>query len=108
MRICIICVGKLGEKWQKLACDEYLKRLGRFARIEMVELPDEPESDKPSPAMEKRAVDREAARILSAIKPADLVVGLFIDADAPDSIALSKKLAAWRDSSRRVVFVIGG
>ena len=108
MNALVLCVGKLKEDWQREACREYLKRLGRYGRFEVAEVDDCPEPAKPSPALEAQVREREAEGLLRQIKPADRVVALAIDGDAPDSVGLSKKLTAWAGDGRRVVFVIGG
>lgn len=108
MNALVLCVGKLKEDWQREACREYLKRLGRYGRFGMTEVDDCPEPSKPAPALKKQVLDREAEALLRQIKPADRVVALAIDGDAPDSVGLSRKLSAWAGDGRRVVFVIGG
>ena len=108
MRCIILCVGKLKEKWQVAACAEYLKRLSRYGSFEVVEVPDYPEPEKSSPALEMQLVEREGKGILAKIKPADYVVALCIDGSAPDSVALSKLTDAWAMAGARVVFTIGG
>ncbi|MEA4897938.1 MAG: 23S rRNA (pseudouridine(1915)-N(3))-methyltransferase RlmH [Christensenellaceae bacterium] len=108
MNALVLCVGKLKEDWQREACREYLKRLGRYGRFGMTEVDDCPEPAKPAPALKKQVLDREAEALLRQIKPADRVVALAIDGDAPDSVGLSRKLSAWAGDGRRVVFVIGG
>lgn len=104
----ILCVGKLKEKWQQQGCDEYLKRLSRYGRYEVVAVDDVKDPDKPSPALIRQAMDREGQALLRHIRPNDRVVCLCIVAEAPDSLALSEKLAAWSGDGRRNVFVIGG
>ena len=60
MAILIIGVGKLKEAWQRDACAEYMKRLKRFGPIEIKEIPDQPEPDKPSEALNLRAKEQTA------------------------------------------------
>ena len=104
----ILCVGKLKEKWQQAGCAEYLKRLSRYGRYEIVAVDDEREPEKPSAAQLNQIKDREGAALLRHVKPADRVIALCIQAPAPDSVALSKKLTGWAGDGRRNVFVIGG
>ena len=63
---------------------------------------------KPSEALIRQNLDREGAALLKHIRPGDRVICLCIRADAPDSVALSRKLTAWSGDGRRNVFVIGG
>ena len=104
----ILCVGRLKEKWQREGCDEYLKRLSRYGKYEIVAVDDEKDPDHASPAQLEQVKDREGQALLRHIRPTDRVICLCIKAEAPDSVALSKKLAAWSGDGRRNVFVIGG
>ncbi|MBQ6374639.1 MAG: 23S rRNA (pseudouridine(1915)-N(3))-methyltransferase RlmH [Clostridia bacterium] len=104
----ILCVGRLREKWQQQGCAEYLKRLSRYGRYEIVEVEDLPAPERASAAQLKQVVDREGQALLRQIKPADRVIALCIRADAPDSVKLSRILEGWSGDGRRNVFVIGG
>lgn len=108
MNAVILCVGKLKEKWQQGGCEEYLKRLTRYGKYEVVAVDDVREPDKPSEALNRQAMDKEAAALLKHIRPEDFVVCLCIQAAAPDSVALAKLTRSWAAAGRRVVFVIGG
>lgn len=104
----ILCVGKLKEKWQQDGCAEYLKRLSRYGKYEIVAVDDEREPDKPSPAQLRQIMEKEGGALLRHIRPNDRVIALCIRADAPDSVALSRLLSGWSGDGRRNVFVIGG
>ena len=108
MNAVILCVGKLKEKWQQGGCEEYLKRLTRYGKYEVVAVDDVREPDKPSEALTRQVMDKEAAALLKHIRPEDFVVCLCIQAAAPDSVALAKLTRSWAAAGRRVVFVIGG
>lgn len=108
MAILIIGVGKLKEAWQKDACAEYMKRLKRFGPIEIKEIPDQPEPDKPSEALNQRVKDAEGKEILAQIKPTDRVVALAINGKTYDSEGFAEKIAQWTGDGRRLVLVIGG
>ncbi|MBR1709310.1 MAG: 23S rRNA (pseudouridine(1915)-N(3))-methyltransferase RlmH [Clostridia bacterium] len=108
MNIAILCVGKLKERYWREAAAEYQKRLSRFGKIDVIELPDLPESSKPSPTEEQKIRVAEGRQILSKIRPDDLVVALMINGREMDSPTLAKELAGAIDSGRRLVFVIGG
>lgn len=108
MNAVILCVGKLKEKWQQGGCEEYLKRLTRYGKYEVVAVDDVREPDKPSDALNRQVMDKEAAALLKHIRPEDFVVCLCIQAAAPDSVALAKLTRSWAAAGRRVVFVIGG
>ena len=108
MNATILCVGKLKEKWQAEGCAEYLKRLSRYGHYEIVAVDDVREPDKPSEALYRQVIDREGQALLKHIHPGDRVVCLCIRADAPDSVALSRRLEGWSQDGRRLVLVIGG
>ena len=108
MNATILCVGKLKEKWQAEGCAEYLKRLSRYGKYEVVAVDDVREPDKPSEALYRQVMDKEGEALLKHIRPNDRVVCLCIRAEAPDSVALSKKLEDWAQDGRRLVLVIGG
>ena len=108
MNAVILCVGKLKEKWQQGGCEEYLKRLTRYGKYEVVAVDDVREPDKPYEALNRQVMDKEAAALLKHIRPEDFVVCLCIQAAAPDSVALAKLTRSWAAAGRRVVFVIGG
>ena len=108
MNATILCVGKLKEAWQRDGCAEYLKRLSRYGKYEIVAVDDEREPEHPSEALIRQIKDREGAALLRHIRPADRVICLCIRADAPDSVALSRRLTEWSGDGRRNVFVIGG
>ena len=104
----ILCVGKLREKWQRDGCEEYLKRLSRYGQYEIVAVDDEREPERPSDAQLEQIKEKEGAALLRHIRPGDRVIALCVVAEAPDSVALSKKLTAYSGDGRRNVFVIGG
>ena len=108
MRMTIIAVGKQKEKGFDLAAKEYLRRLTRYCKIELIELPDEKD---PGTASEKDMINTlnlEGDRILNRLKPQDYVVVLRINGKQQDSLTFSEQVREWRDQSVSIVFVIGG
>ena len=63
MNAAIVCVGKMKEKYWRDAAAEYEKRLSRFLRLEMIELPDLPEPVNSSPAIEAQIRQKEGVEI---------------------------------------------
>ena len=108
MNAAILCVGKLKESWQREGCAEYLKRLSRYGKYEIVQVDDQRESDNASPAQIRQIVDKEGQALLSRVKPNDRVVALCIQAKAPDSLELAEQVRRWSAGGQRVVFIIGG
>lgn len=108
MNVTIVCVGKLKERYWRDAAAEYAKRLSRYGKLEIVELPDMPEPDKPTPSEEQKIRAAEGAAILKKIRPEDFVIALMIEGREMDSVQLSRFLQGNYDTGKHVVFVIGG
>lgn len=108
MNAAILCVGKLKEKWQAEGAGEYLKRLSRYGKYEIIQIDDLREPENASPAQLRQIVEREGRSLLARIRPNDRVVAMCIRAKAPDSIEFSNILQEWSQDGRRTVFVIGG
>lgn len=104
----ILCVGRLKEKWQQQGCEEYLKRLSRYGKYEVVAVDDLPAPERASDAQIRQIMDREGQALLKHVRPTDRVIALCIRADAPDSVKLSRLLTGWMGDGQRNVFVIGG
>ena len=109
LSVTIACVGKLKEAYWRDACAEYVKRLGAFCRIQIVEVAEERLSDTPSAAQIEAAIDAEGQRLLSKIPASASVIALCIEGKQLSSEALSKQMTDWAvDGVSHVVFVIGG
>ena len=109
MKINIICVGKLKEKYLKDAIDEYSKRLKRFCTFSIIELPDEKISDNPSEAEERKVLKTEGEKILKAIQSDDYVFALCVEGKEISSEKFAKELSNLMLSGKSTVdFVIGG
>ena len=108
MSMALICMGRLKEKYWRDAASEYEKRLSRYTKFETIELPDLPEPQNSSPAIEQQIKEKEGVAILAKIRPDDAVIALCIDGKQLDSVQLSKKLTQIQDGGKRIVFVIGG
>ena len=104
----VIAVGKLREAYLSQAAAEYAKRLTRFAQLEIIEVPDEKEPDKSSPALEDRVKRTEGEKILKHIRPRDRVVALCIEGPRETSEQFSQRYKRWHEAPADTVFVIGG
>ncbi|MGT2911979.1 23S rRNA (pseudouridine(1915)-N(3))-methyltransferase RlmH [Streptococcus cameli] len=109
MKIKVITVGKLKEKYLKDGIAEYSKRLSRFTKLEMVELPDEKTPDNASDVENQRILEKEGNRILSKISDREFVIVLAIEGEQFPSETFSKiieetTIKGYSD----IVFVIGG
>lgn len=106
--ITIIAVGKLRDKGLSLLSQEYQKRLSRFCRLQIIEVADEQDPGDNSEKLAQKAITLEGERVLTKIKPQDVVVALCIDGQQVDSLALSRMVGDWHEASTSLVFVIGG
>lgn len=78
MRIQVICIGKLKEKYWTDAVNEYMKRLSKYCDIEILELKESRLPDKASAAQEAAVVEEEGKTILKNIKDGSYVITLEI------------------------------
>lgn len=97
----LICVGKIKEKFYREAISEYEKRLKKYTKLEIIEIPDF--SLTPSYNREK-----EGELILKQIKEKEYVITLAIEGNMLDSIGLSDKLQMIKLKTSTITFVIGG
>ena len=91
MKITCFAVGKIKEKYYTEAVKEYAKRLSRYCKLELIELPDEKTPDGASQAEEAAILEREGERILKALKEDAYVIALAIEGKALDSVEFSRK-----------------
>ena len=109
MKITILCVGKVKEKFYRDAIGEYQKRLSRYCKLEIVEVADEKTPDGASETVENQIKEKEGNRILSKIREEDYVIALAIDGKMQDSVKLSKNIQQLGVRGKSsIVFVIGG
>ena len=78
MKVTIVCVGKLKEKYWRDAIAEYSKRLSRYMKLEIIELADEKAPETMSPAQEAEVKEKEGQRILKNVKGDAFVVALAV------------------------------
>ena len=109
MKIKIVTVGKLKEKYLRDGIAEYSKRISRFATIEMLELADEKTPDRASDSENEKILNLEGNRILSKIGDREFVVVLAIEGKTLSSEEFSKQLEqASINGYSTLTFVIGG
>lgn len=95
----IICVGKIKEEFYREAVKEYVKRLSKYTKLDIIELNDENNGD---------ILKKESESILKNINDKDYVITLEIDGKELSSIELSKKIEETLIINSNIVFVIGG
>ncbi|GAA6311936.1 23S rRNA (pseudouridine(1915)-N(3))-methyltransferase RlmH [Intestinibacter bartlettii] len=109
MRINIVCVGKIKEKYLKLGIDEFKKRLSKYCKLEIIELEDEKAPENLSDKEMLIIKEKEGKKILSKIKDNSYVIALAIDGKNLSSEELAEtinKLGVRGISN--ITFVIGG
>jgi 23S rRNA (pseudouridine1915-N3)-methyltransferase len=113
MNIDVICIGKLKEKYWTEAVKEYEKRLGRFGRVNVWELPESRLPDNASPAQEEAVKDAEGRAILAKIEALGRSQTYVFALDPRGKMLHSEGFAqklAWvaLNGKSRAAFVIGG
>lgn len=109
MKIKLITVGKLKEKYLKDGIAEYVKRLGRFAKFELIELADEKTPDRASQAENDQILSKEGDRIAAKIADRDYVIVLAIEGKQYASEEFSQLLAEVTVKGYSdITFIIGG
>ena len=107
-KVTVLCVGKLKEKFYIDAAAEYAKRLSRFCRLELLELPEERLPENPSPAQIQAALEKEAAAIRAKLPAGAVLVALCVEGQSLSSEALAGQMAAWASQGAgHLAFVIG-
>ena len=109
MKITVIAVGKIKEKYFTGAIEEYAKRLSRYCKLEIVEVNDEKTPDGAGEAQELLIKRKEGERILQKIPENAYVTALAIDGKALDSEELAAQMEKWNVGGvSHLVFLIGG
>lgn len=109
MKITVIGVGRLKEKYWQAAIDEYSKRLSKYVKLDIIEVPDEKAPENLSAAEEEIVKKNEGERILKNIKDGAYVIALAINGKMLSSEELSEFLnERMVRGAGHIVFVIGG
>lgn len=109
MRIRVICVGKLKEKYLVDGIKEYSKRISAYANVEIIEVSDERIPDNPSLAEETIVKAKEGRKILDKVKQDDYMILLDVSGQEMDSVVFSKHIEKCMIGGKSTIdFVIGG
>lgn len=109
MKITIITVGKIKEKYFTAAIDEYAKRLSKYCNMTMIEVPDEKAPENLSNKEMVQIKDKEGERILSKVKDTQYVITLEIKGKQSTSEEFSDQLSLLGLGGQSdIVFIIGG
>ena len=108
-KITVLCVGKLKERFYQEAAAEYVKRLGRHCKLDVVELPESRLPEDPSPGEIQRALAAEAAAIREKLPRGGAVIALCIEGKPCSSVELSRRMQELAVSGKsQLTFLIGG
>lgn len=109
MKITLITVGKIKEKYLKDAIAEYSKRLSKYCKLEIIEVADEKTPDQASENVEQQIRKKEGERILRYVKEDAYVITLEIGGTMLDSVAFAKKIETLGVQGKsHIIFIIGG
>ena len=108
-RVTVLCVGKLKEKFYIDAAAEYVKRLQRHCKLELIELPEQRLPDDPSPAEIQKALRAEGDAIREKLPKGGAVIALCIEGRPCSSQELSRRMAEFGVQGKtQLTFLIGG
>lgn len=108
LTINIVCIGKLKEKFFKDAVDEYSKRLSRYCKLNIIELPDEKIPDKINDSIIHDIKQKECNNIITHIKKDSYIIALDLSGKEFTSENFSKKIEDLSMTTSNITFVIGG
>lgn len=109
MKITILTVGKIKEKYFTAAITEYTKRLSRYCKLEIIEVQDEKTPDKAPDAINRQIKDKEGERLLAHVKDDSYVIALAIQGKELSSEQLAQKIDQLAlNGKSHIIFIIGG
>ncbi|MDW4276111.1 23S rRNA (pseudouridine(1915)-N(3))-methyltransferase RlmH [Staphylococcus saprophyticus] len=109
MKITILTVGKLKEKYWKQAIAEYEKRLGAYSKVEIIEVPDEKAPENMSDKEVEQVKEKEGQRLLAKVKQQSTVITLEIKGNMLTSEGLAKEIESRMTRGQSdFTFIIGG
>lgn len=109
MRIRLVCIGKIKEKYLQLGIAEFVKRLALYAKLEIMELDEERMPENPSSADKARVLEREGERILKQVKEGSELILLDVHGKNLSSEEMAEHFSQLALSGRSdITFVIGG
>lgn len=107
MKVTVICLGKLKEKYLSQACGEYQKRLSRYCQLDFVELEPVKLPEKPSKSEIDLALDKEADLIFKKIPQGSELYTLCIEGKSLSSEEFAKNVSSLKNMGKSLAFVIG-
>lgn len=107
IKVTLIALSKLKEKYLKDASDEYLKRLSRYCKLQLVEIEPERLNDNPSQNEINSALEKEAQAVFKRIPESSYVAAMCVEGKKLSSEDLAKTLSSAQFSSGGITFIIG-
>ena len=109
MKITLVTVGKIKEKYLEQAIAEYSKRLARYCKLEILQVADEKTPEGASAAVEEQIKEKEGERILSQVRDGSFVIALAIEGKMMSSEELAQKMDRLAvEGTSKITFIIGG
>ena len=108
LNISIICIGKIKEKYLKEGIEEYSKRLSKYCKLNITQLPDEKMPDKLYPKLEQEIKEKECNNIINHIKKDSYIIALDLKGEEFSSIEFSNQLKNISMENSHITFIIGG
>lgn len=108
LSINIVCVGKIKEKFFRDAIDEYSKRLSKYCKLDILELPDEKIPDRINDSIINEVKEKECNNIINHLKKDSYIIALDLKGKEFSSEDFSKKIDNISMQNSKITFIIGG
>ena len=109
MKITLVTVGKIKEKYLEQAIAEYSKRLARYCKLEILQVADEKTPEGASAAVEEQIKEKEGERTLPQVRDGSFVIALAIEGKMMSSEELAQKMDRLAvEGTSQITFIIGG
>ena len=109
MKIRIFCIGKIKEQYLKDGINEYVKRISAYAKVEIVEVPDEPIKENPNKSDIENAINKEGQKVLRLLKNSDYLISLDMNQkEFKSDVFAYYFMKSMELSGSNLSFVIGG
>ena len=108
LNINIICIGKIKEQYLKSAIEEYSKRLSRYCKLNILELPDEKIPDKLNDNLSNEIKTKECNNIINHLKKDSYIIALDLTGKELSSEEFSKTIENISMENSSISFIIGG
>lgn len=108
LNIQLICIGKIKEDYLKNAIEEYRKRLSKYCKLEILELPDEKIPDKLNSTLSDEIKQKECSNIIKHLKKSSYIIALDLGGKQLTSEEFSEKIQNLSMTNSNITFIIGG